>query len=226
MRFENAFDVQAPVDEVYAAMLDVERVAPCVPGAEVLERAGDDAYKVGIRVRVGPISMQYRGEIEIVERDPEQHRAVMAARAKEARGHGTANARVELRLTGDGAATHGDMAADVQLAGRAAAMGRGVIEEVSAKIVDTFAQNLAAMLETGGRAPVEEAPAEAPAAAPPPAAAPATPAPAPAPANQSELPVLSIAGGVARDRLRNPRVVVGLIAGTALVTAVVWRARR
>jgi carbon monoxide dehydrogenase subunit G len=216
MRFENTFDVQAPVDEVYATMLDVERVAPCVPGAEVLERVGDDAFKVGIRVRVGPMSMQYRGEIEIVERDPDQHRAVMTARAKEARGQGTANARVELRLTGDESRTHGDMTADVQLAGRMAGMGQAVIQDVSARIIDTFAQNLAAMLERPAEAsPAESAPAEVSAAEA-----------APAPAAPSELPVLEIAGGVARDRLRNPRLVVGLLAGIALVVAVLWRARR
>src|ERR671938_69573 len=76
MKFENTFAVEAPIDEVYATLLDVERVAPCVPGAEVLEKTGDNAYQVAIKVRVGPISMTYRGNVEIVERDDENHRAV------------------------------------------------------------------------------------------------------------------------------------------------------
>src|ERR671934_171956 len=80
MKFENTFAVDAPIDEVYAALLDVERVAPCVPGAEVLERTGEDAYKVAIKVRVGPISMQYRGDVEIVERDESAHQAVWGRR--------------------------------------------------------------------------------------------------------------------------------------------------
>ena len=63
MKFENAFAVAAPIDEVYAALLDVERVAPCVPGAQVLERTGEDAYNVGIKVKVGPMSMTYRGSV-------------------------------------------------------------------------------------------------------------------------------------------------------------------
>ena len=69
MKFENAFVVQAPIDEVWSTLLDVERVAPCMPGAKVLERDGEDAYKVGIKVKVGPMSMTYRAEVEIAERD-------------------------------------------------------------------------------------------------------------------------------------------------------------
>src|SRR3954471_9482631 len=152
MKFENTFAVDAPIDEVYATLLDVERVAPCVPGAEVLEKTGDDAYQVAIKVRVGPISMTYRGNVEIIDRDESAHRAVMRARARETRGQGTADARVDLSLTQDGATTNGTMVADVQLAGRAAAMGRGVIQDVSAKIVTTFSQNLEAMLAGGGGA--------------------------------------------------------------------------
>src|SRR3954466_3497567 len=178
MKFENTFAVDAPIDEVYTTLLDVERVAPCVPGAEVLEKTGDNAYQVAIKVRVGPISMTYRGNVEIVERDDADHRAVMRARARETRGQGTADARVDLNLEQEGPTTKGTMTADVQLAGRAAAMGRGVIQDVSAKIVSTFAQNLETML-AGGPAPAEaEAPAAEPQAtgpeAPPAAAAAAT----------------------------------------------------
>src|SRR3954454_3627942 len=157
MKFENTFAVDAPIDEVYATLLDVERVAPCVPGAEVLEKTGDDAYKVAIKVPVGPISMTYRGNVEIIDRDESAHRAVMRARARETRGQGTADARVGLSLTQDGATTNGTMVADVQLAGRAAAMGRGVIQDVSAKIVTTFSQHLQARLAGGGGAVEAEA---------------------------------------------------------------------
>jgi carbon monoxide dehydrogenase subunit G len=162
VRFDNAFDVQAPIGEVWTTVLDVERVAPCVPGAEVLEQVSEDTYKVGIKVRIGPIVQQYRGEIEIVERDESAHRAVMRARAREMRGQGRAEGRVELRLTEDGAATHGDMATEVTLSGPAAAMGRGLIQDVSARIVDDFATNLAAMLASGPAAPTAEAPEMAP----------------------------------------------------------------
>jgi uncharacterized protein len=157
VKFENTFEVDAPIDEVYETLLDVERVAPCVPGAEVLEKSGDDAYTVAIKVKVGPISMTYRGNVEIVERDETNHRAVMRARARETRGQGTADARVELNLVADNGGTKGTMTSDVQLAGRAAAMGRGIIQDVSAKLIDAFAQNLQAMLSG---APAQEAPAQ------------------------------------------------------------------
>src|SRR4051794_26526870 len=188
MKFENTFAVDAPIDEVYATLLDVERVAPCVPGAEVLEKTGDNAYQVAIKVRVGPISMTYRGNVEIVERDDADHRAVMRARARETRGQGTADARVDLNLEQEGPTTKGTMTADVQLAGRAAAMGRGVIQDVSAKLVSTFARNLETML-SGGGATAEPAPA-APAPAPAPVAEPVPqgtgPEAPPAPATGAE----------------------------------------
>src|SRR5215212_8310105 len=99
MEFENSFDVAAPIEEVWTTLLDVDRVAPCVPGAQVLERTGDNAYKVAIKVRVGPMSMQYRGDVEIVEQDPAAHRAVMRTRAREARGQGNADANVVMQLS-------------------------------------------------------------------------------------------------------------------------------
>src|SRR4051812_35340609 len=178
MKFENTFAVDAPIDEVYATLLDVERVAPCVPGAEVLEKTGDNAYQVAIKVRVGPISMTYRGNVEIVERDDENHRAVMRARARETRGQGTADARVDLSLVQEGETTKGTMVAEVQLAGRAAAMGRGVIQDVSAKIVSTFSENLEQMLGGGGPAvePAPEPQATGPEGPPAEAAAAAAPA--------------------------------------------------
>jgi carbon monoxide dehydrogenase subunit G len=171
MKFENTFAVDAPIDEVYATLLDIERVAPCVPGAEVLEQTGDNAYQVAIKVRVGPISMTYRGNVEIVERDEANHRAVMRARARETRGQGTADARVDLSLVEDGATTKGTMVSDVQLAGRAAAMGRGVIQDVSAKIVTTFSKNLETMLSGGAPEPEPQPLATGPEAPPAPDAA-------------------------------------------------------
>lgn len=149
MRFENSFEVQAPPEEVYDAMLDLERVAPCMPGAKVLEQTGDYAYKVSIKVKVGPMTMTYRGEVEVIEKDSASRSAVMAAKAKEARGQGIADAKVHMSLTGDGATTHGKLDTDVQLSGKAAAMGQGVIQDVSATLVGTFADNLAAMLSEG-----------------------------------------------------------------------------
>jgi carbon monoxide dehydrogenase subunit G len=272
VKFENTFEVDAPIDEVYATLLDVERVAPCVPGAEVLEKTGDDAYQVAIKVKVGPISMTYKGNVEIIERDDANHRAVMRAKARETRGQGTADAKVELKLVQEGPTTKGTMIADVQLAGRAAAMGRGIIQDVSGKLVQTFAKNLETMLAGGGTpaeaaaaaasAPATGTPAAATGAAAPAAgaaeetggpiaasapatggpaaaatasttngqsqqqAAPAPPRPAPAPAEESSLPIGKIVGSVILSRLKNPKVLGGVVAGAAALLAGLVRRRR
>ena len=168
MRFENHFDVDAPIEQVWNAVLDVERVAPTVPGAQVLDRISEDAYKVAIKVKVGPMSMTYRGEVEITERDEAAHRAVMKARAKESRGQGTADADVTMVLAGDDGRTSATVTTEVQLSGKVATMGQGVLQDVSRRLVETFAGNLAGMLETGEAAP----PATPPAAEAGPSAAP------------------------------------------------------
>jgi carbon monoxide dehydrogenase subunit G len=181
MNFENTFEVDAPIDQVYDALMDVERVAPCVPGAQVLDRKSDDAFEVAIKVKVGPMSMLYKGTVEIVDRQPEQHRAQMRARARESRGQGNADAQVQMALTSDNGKTRGTIDTDVKLSGKAAAMGGGVIKEVSGKLVDQFAKNLAAMLGEGSPAtqPTPEPAAASPATPPTPeaaeAAGPATP---------------------------------------------------
>jgi uncharacterized protein len=146
MRFENHFDVDAPIDTVWEAVLDVERVAPAVPGATVLRRVDDDAFDVSIKVKVGPISMTYRGELEVTERDPAAHRAVMTAKATESRGQGAVNAVVTIALAGGQTQTSASVTTDVQLRGKVASMGQAVLQEVSGRLIDTFAANLAGML--------------------------------------------------------------------------------
>ncbi len=215
MRFENKFDVDAPIEQVWQAMLDVERVAPTVPGAQVLERTGDDAYKVAIKVKVGPMSMTYRGELEITERDDSAHRAVMKARAKESRGQGTADADVTMVLSGANGGTSATVTTDVQLSGKVATMGQGVLQDVSGRLVETFAQNLAAMLG-GGAAPADATVPDAP--------APATPRePPPEPAEALDLG--SLGGAVIAGRLQDPRVLSGVVAAAALIGYLVGRRR-
>lgn len=239
MEFDDAFAVRAPIEEVWAALLDVERVAPCMPGAQVLDQIGDDAYAVAIRVKVGPITMRYRGEVEIAERDAGLHRALLRARAREARGQGTANATIEMRLAEDGGdTTAGALHTDLQMSGRAAAMGRGVIQDVAARLVATFATNLAAMLETEPAEPAAhaapatqakpdepDAQAEPPASAEPtapaasagPAAGPSPPRPPPPTPTPDALPLGDLAAGVVAGRLRDPRALAGTVGAIAAV---------
>ena len=218
MQFENKFTVMSPIGDVWDTLLDVERVTPCVPGAKVLERTGEDQYVVAMRVKLGPISMEYKGNVEIVSKDPVAHRAVLHASGKELRGQGAAEADAEMLLSEDGDATVAVIKTDVKLSGRAASMGQGVIADVSKKMIDTFSTNLASMLVPATPAPADDA-ADAEAARATPAAAPFVPA------DDASLPVLSVIGSVAMDRLRRPRVAAG-IALAALVAFVMRRRRR
>jgi carbon monoxide dehydrogenase subunit G len=225
MRFENSFDVDAPIDEVYETLLDVDKVAPAMPGAQVTDHVGEDAYKVAIKVKLGPMTMNYRGDVEVRDKDSEAHRATMHVKAREARGQGNATADVVMSLDPRDGGTHATIAADVQLAGRAAAMGRGLIEDVSAKLVDQFANNLQEMLAGGnGGAPAaaEAAPATpgigaenageaSSSTAPPP------PRPRPPVQEAEGVDALGIAAGVAGDKMRDPRVLLGTLLLVLLV---------
>jgi len=233
MRFENHFDVDAPLEEVWEALLDVERVAPTVPGARVLERTGEDSYKVAIKVKVGPMSMTYNGAVEITDRDPEAHRAVMRARAKESRGQGTADADVTMELGGDNGHTSATVITEVQLSGKVATMGQGVLQDVSGRLIGTFADNLAAML-AGGREPAEPEPpapdvaaaAMAPTGAPAEDVAPAPPPTPPAPEPAEALDLGSLGGAMVADRLRDPRVLGGVLAFVAFLAFALGRRSR
>jgi uncharacterized protein len=221
MKFENGFEVDAPVDEVWKAVLDIERVAPNVPGAQVIERTGDDSYKVGIKVKIGPISMTYRGDLEIVEHDDSAHRAVLRVKAKEARGQGTADADSTIELSGDDGHTSGKVTTDVRLSGRAASMSRGIVEDVSRRMLDTFAHNLAESL--GGPEPKAETEQPAP---PPPPEAPAPPPPPPPKPREDHLDVGGLAGDIAADRLREPRTLALAVGLAVLIGYLLGRARR
>ena len=208
MEFENTFTVKAPTDEVYEALLDLERVTPAMPGAQLLEKTGDDSYKVAIKVKLGPVTMTYRGDVTIVERDPEKHSAVLDVKAKEARGQGTANAKVTMSLEPDGEGTRVTMKTGVQLSGKAAAMRQGVIEDVSKRLVATFAENLQGIIGTP----------DAPAAEAPTAAAPPSPPP-----SDDAVDVGPLAAGMAADRLRDPRVLAAVIGGALVAGWLIGR---
>ena len=224
MRFENSFDVDAPLDEVWATVLDVERVAPTVPGASVLEQTSDTAYKVAIKVKVGPMSMTYKGDVEIVERDEESHRAVMKARAKESRGQGTADADVTMVLSGENGKTSAVVTTEVELSGKAAQMGQGVLQDVAGRLVKTFAQNLATMLEGGEATSTVAEPGKQDAPAPSSErAGPGTPPPAPPKPADDALDLGSIGGAVIADRLQDPRRLAALLGIVALIAYLLGR---
>ena len=131
MEFDNSFSVEKPIDEVWQTILDLERVVPCVPGARVLETTGEKSVKAEVRIRLGSLSMTYTAPAEIVEQDDAAHRAVLTARAKEAGGQGNADARVEFAADRGRAGTEATIHSDVNVTGKAAQMGEGVIGGVT-----------------------------------------------------------------------------------------------
>jgi carbon monoxide dehydrogenase subunit G len=143
MEFNNSFTVEKPIDEVWSTMMDLERVVPCVPGAKILERTGDKAVKAEVKIRLGSMSMNYSGPAEIVEQDDAAHRAVMNARAKEAGGQGNADAKVSMQLTGAGDGTEVALHSQINVTGKAAQMGEGVIAAVTEGMIKEFSENLA-----------------------------------------------------------------------------------
>ena len=223
MDLDSAFTVTAPIDQVWATLMDFEEVAGCVPGAQVLNKLSEDAYQVGMKVKLGPVTMQYKGQMEVVERDEKAYRAVLKGSAKETRGQGTAQATAHLQLVEDGATTRGTVHADVALSGRAAAMGQGVIGSVTDSMMGQFATNLQTML-TGRGAPVAVPDAEVVAAAAAPAGATngtATPPPRPAPtapaAAESSLDAAALAKSMVMGQLREPGRVLQVLAVVAVI---------
>jgi carbon monoxide dehydrogenase subunit G len=211
MKFENEFAVEAPIDEVYASLLDLERVAPAMPGAEVTEKVDDDNYKVAIKVKLGPMTMNYKGDVTVADKDVAAHSAKMNVKVREARGQGNATAGVTMKLDDDGGKTHARIDADVQLSGKAAAMGRGLIEDVSGKLVDQFASNLESMLG-GSNGAAEATPAETP-----------PPREEPKFERQDHIDAGALAGDVTRDKLRDPKVLAGLVVALLLLVRLIRR---
>jgi carbon monoxide dehydrogenase subunit G len=160
VRLDHEFTVPAPIGEVWQAVVDPERVAPCMPGATLTKVEGDK-FSGTVKVKLGPISLLYKGNGEFLEKDDASHKVTIKASGKDSRGSGTAAATVTLTLTEADGGTHGTVATDLSITGKPAQFGRGLISEVGGKILDTFAGCL-----SGKLAPPAE-PAEAPTPAAP-----------------------------------------------------------
>jgi len=209
MRIDTDFAISRPPAEAYALLLDLERVAPCFPGAELGGERDDGARDVRVTVRLGPMKLAYDGDVRIAERDDAALSAVMAGNAREVRGAGSASARIAMRVEPDGDGSRVIAEADVDLSGRAAQMGKGIIEDVARRLVGEMAGCLEATL-----------------AAPAPAGSgPAAPAPPPPPA--APLQGGALIAGVARDRLRDPLLRgIAIGAGAVIVLRMLKGCRR
>jgi carbon monoxide dehydrogenase subunit G len=143
MQLENDFTVPAPIDEAWAVLLDVERVAPCLPGATVEPGDDEGEYNGTMTVKIGPITARYKGTVKIQEADEAARRAVMRAQAKDARGQGTAAATITSTMEESAEGTKVKVVTDMRVTGPAAQFGRGVMQDVSAKMMRQFAECLA-----------------------------------------------------------------------------------
>jgi carbon monoxide dehydrogenase subunit G len=228
MKLEQSFEVQAPIDRVWAALIDLERVAPCLPGAAITGRDEDGTYHGTFQVKLGPTTASYRGTIAIDEADEGAHRATLKARGTDKRGQGGASATIVNTLTEDGGATRVEAVTDFTITGRLAAFGRGgMIKDISNRLMKDFASCLQSRLGDEPEA-VEEPPPPAPGVPPteppapepphdlhpgggprtgaapqaPPAPAQRPPAPSPAPAPAKPVNGLALFLGVLWERIR------------------------
>lgn len=223
MQLTNEFRVNLPVADAWQVLLDLERVGPCLPGASITGRDGED-YLGQAKIKVGPITATYKGTAKFVEVGEPGRRAVISAKAREARGGGDAQAMITATLTEDGNATRVNVLTDLALTGKVAQFGRGVIVDVSQALLTTFADRLEAMLAAENEPDVpaadaapsggSSAPAGTPAPGPGRPALPAPPAAAAAPGDEA-LDLLALARGTASGRVpaAAPFAVVAVIAG-------------
>jgi len=198
MELTNEFRVAVPLHEAWMLLTDVERIAPCMPGAELQEIEGDE-YRGIVKVKVGPISAQYKGKATFVEQDESTGVAVLRAEGRDTRGQGNANATITATLVADGEGTKVTVTTDLTVTGRVAQFGRGVLADVSSKLLGQFVDCLEANV-LGEAPPPPPAPPEVTSmtAGTTAAAPPAAPAAPPAAAGGAAAPSTS-GGGVAVD---------------------------
>ena len=162
MKMNNEFAVGVPVQQAWDVMLDLERIAPCLPGAAIQGSEGDE-YQGTMKVKIGPITANYKGTAKFEETDEENHRAVLNATGRDARGQGTASATIVSTLHEEGDSTRVNVETDMKLTGRAAQFGRGIAQDVATKMLDQFADCLEKEISGGpeeGAAAASAAPTE------------------------------------------------------------------
>src|SRR5687767_10664765 len=148
MELTSDFRVGVPVDQAFDVLTDIETIAPCMPGAELQEVQGDE-YRGIVKVKVGPITAQYKGTAKLVERDAVAHRAVLHAEGRETRGQGNASATITAELRPDGDGTQVSLLTDLAITGKVAQFGRGVLADVSGRLIGQFVECLEAKVFGG-----------------------------------------------------------------------------
>jgi carbon monoxide dehydrogenase subunit G len=223
MRLDHSFTVPVPVEKAWEVLLDLPRIAPCMPGA-TLTGVDGDAFTGTVKVKLGPIALTYQGKGRFVERDEAARRVVIEASGKDARSAGTAAATVTAVLTADGDATRVDVGTDLTVTGRPAQFGRGMIADVGAKLIGQFADRVASTLTEARAEPAATPPASASpdSASPGSASSPisASPESAVQPAAAEPIDLLKLTGTTATTR-RLASYALGAVALAALMWVIV-----
>ena len=217
MKIDNEFTVSVPIERAWEVLTDLEGIAPCLPGAQLTGVDGD-VFSGKVRIKVGPVISDYAGTARFVEKDDDNHHAVIDAKGKDSRGAGNANALIDARCKAEGDHTIVTVSTDLAISGKVAQFGSGMIKEVSGKLLGQFVDNLEAMLLVpAGAVPAESAATdEAPAAAaqPSPVRRIVTPEPEP-------LDLMSVAGSSVYKRAIPPA-----IAAVIALALIIWAIAR
>ena len=186
LTFENEFVVAATVEPTWRTLLDLARVARCLPGATIEPASEDGTYNGSMRVKVGPVTMDYKGVARVTEMDEAAHVAVFNVQGKEVRGQGSASATIRNTLIAEGDSTRVLVETELSVTGRPAQFGRGIMQDVAGSMLGDFAKSLSEMMAAepeAGAAPAE------------------SPVPEQAPAQKEALDLTGAVGGVLRQRL-------------------------
>ncbi|MEV0248105.1 SRPBCC family protein [Nocardia sp. NPDC050712] len=214
MKLENTFRIPVPAAEAWPVLLDLERIAPCVPGATLTSRDGDD-FHGKIKVKLGPVGLTYNGIIKVASQDPKARIAVLEGGGREARGNGTAQATIICRLVESGYSTEVLVETELAITGKPAQFGRGALADVAGTLIGQFATNLASEITSTAQS-------AAPAVDPKPvAAAGARPEKRAVPRASAEPIDLLAAAGVGRSGRA-----LAVAAGIVLALALILRRRR
>ena len=210
MEFDNSFDVPLSPDQAWAVLMDIPRIAPCMPGAELTEVVDAQNYKGKISVRLGPVALTFAGRVELQDVDATNHSARVKAQGSDAKGRGAANAAAAFRIEQTSGGSKVLIHTDLSLSGAVAQYGRGVgmIQATAAQIIGQFATNLRAQLAQQPPSPSSPAPA----VSPPPAAAPSAPQSGPAQAPAAASPPAAPMPPAAKP-----------ISGLSLIARVIWQ---
>jgi carbon monoxide dehydrogenase subunit G len=150
MKLENSFSVAAPLDQTWRTLLDIERVAGCLPGARIEPGDEDGVYRGAMKMKLGPMTVDYRGTARLQDVDEDTHTASIAVQGREAKGQGTAAAVIENRLEPQNGSTKVVAVTDLKITGRQAQFGRGIMEDVANTMMGEFAKRLEAEIKSGG----------------------------------------------------------------------------